>query len=101
MFLFRHLLILISILVSIVISGCGQKGPLYLPKDKPENAVKTAHMEHKQRALATSKKPNELEKTSSKSRGDETSSRVDPSLNYNAIKPESKTNSGTINVSGS
>lgn len=101
MFFFRQLLILTSILVSFVIAGCGQKGALYLPKDKPENAAKPAHIKQAHRAVASSKKQKEPLKTASVSKLDEAKPAADTSLTSNAVKPELKTNSGTINVSGS
>jgi predicted small lipoprotein YifL len=99
--MFRPLLISTLILTSLLITGCGQKGPLYLPKDKPLDAAKPAHIKQAHRAVAVSKKQQAPVKKASAVKLDEKNpGSVDNSTNLD-VKPESKTNSGTIHVSGS
>ena len=102
-YMFRPLLILTLILTltSLLITGCGQKGPLYLPTDKPTDAAKPAHIKQAHRAVAVSKKQQDPVKKSSAVKLDEKNLDSVDNLTNSDVKSESTNNSGTIHVSGS
>jgi predicted small lipoprotein YifL len=97
--MFRPLLILI--LTSLLVTGCGQKGPLYLSKDNPVDSSKPVHVVQANKAVAMSGKKQVQVKKSSAVKLDEKKSGSVDNLTNPDVKPEPKTNSGTVHVSGS
>jgi predicted small lipoprotein YifL len=93
--------LLILTLGVLMLAGCGQKGPLYLPNDKQPDISKPAHVRQEDKAVAMGGAKQAEAKTASAAKPDDSKSGVDNDLNSGAIKPDSKTNSGTVHVSGS